>query len=196
MMKLIAFFAGALTLAAQPTCTQITDMLYQVGTSAPAAMAGTIDLSLGYTIAPVGQSVRRITVVAGVVSACLVPGAYAATYSVQRPAPLTGSTTYSRTWTVPSLSSGALFDSGIPFDAGGLFDSANDGAFVMVAQIEGTAPVTPSTAVAAVQIAAGPEGSCMKVIGGVSGWFPCFPETWDQLTVPWVSLANVSWNTL
>lgn len=126
------------------TCTQITDVLPVLGSSTPGTMQGYIDISLGGDVTQgattISQSIARITVTNGVVSICL-PGAspgvvYTATYTVQRPAPLTGYLpTYKRYWSVPATGP------------------------VTVSQIQCT-PSAPSCVTSPnVQIAAGPIGA-------------------------------------
>src|ERR1035438_662620 len=107
LVAALAFVCLAVSARAQgPACVQVTDTLYTVGVSLPGLMTGQIDLSLGYSAVDgpviIPQSGARQTISGGALSTCLVPGNYAAGYSVRRSAPQTGHTSFTRYWVIPS----------------------------------------------------------------------------------------------
>lgn len=110
-LSLLLVFSACLG-AQTPSCIQIQDTLYSAGVTGPVPMNGTIDLTLGYSALNgafvVVQSQARQTITAGIVNTCLVPGIYSALYTVRRPAPMTGSLTFTRYWIVPANSSSTL----------------------------------------------------------------------------------------
>ncbi len=164
---LAALLACASTLYAQPACTTITGPVYQLGSTTLTTLVdgSYIDVSLAYSpVTGPTQSVARITTVSGNFSICLAPASYTATYGVKKPSPLTGTTTYTRTWTVPS---------GGPYT---------------VQAIEGTNPVTPLTIVGLSQISqSGATNGQAPVWSTASGaWLPSTIAsgggTWGSIT--------------
>lgn len=141
---LIALLLACAPIFAQtPACQTISDTLYSVAPSAPGPMNGTITLSLTYSTAAGGpvtvQSVAQLTVTNGVVSTCLVPGKYIATYQVKRAAPLTGSVTFTRYWTLGGATWNSAFTTNNWNVATGSWNQLT-AATASVAQIE--SPIT------------------------------------------------------
>ena len=142
--------AGAL---AQPACTTITGPVYQIGAAVPMLLlnGSVIDITLAYTPATgPTQSAARITTSAGTFSACLTPATYTATYTVRLPAPMGGTDTYTRTWTVPG---------GGPYT---------------VQYVEGDTAVTPATIIALAQISKSGaiDGQTPEWSASAGAWLP------------------------
>lgn len=163
MKTLIVALLASAPIFAQPACVSVSDVIYSVGVSTPAAMNGSLDISLGYSATDgafvVTQSAARLTIVNGVLSVCLAPGNYASVYSVRRPAPLTGSVTSTRYWVIPS--------SGGPYT---------------VAQVETSVAATPALTVALSQLGGG---------GATNGQVPVW-STAQQQWVPGAGGGSVA----
>jgi hypothetical protein len=108
---LLALLAAAPALSQTPSCTlaggiagvQIVDTLNALGTLMNGSIALTLNYTLGDGTGTVVQSRDRITVTNGILSYCAPPSAViTAGYSVANPAPLSGSTNYTRYWVVPA----------------------------------------------------------------------------------------------
>jgi hypothetical protein len=172
----LVFVCLAASVFAQgPTCTQITDQIPALGVAIPGWMTGTIDLSLGYSLAdgtylfPAHSA--RITVTNGAVSSCLPPGYYTVSYSVRKPAPLTGSVTSTRFWTVPSTGPRT------------------------VQYIESATPTTPTLSIAWAQLPPPPPSGtwCVQSINGTIAWSSsCSASSYST----WTSLGTLTWNGL
>jgi hypothetical protein len=92
---------SAIAQCSAPNSIQITGPINALS----GVMTGTIDLQLDYTIPgnpPVVQSEFELQVIAGAMSVCLPPGAFVANYALPKPAPLAGTTHFTRYWLVPS----------------------------------------------------------------------------------------------
>ena len=170
----LAFFA-ALQLAAQPACQQIADTLYGVGTESPIKANGTIDLSLGYTTIDgsftVVQSIGRQTITNGTLATCPPPGLYQANYTLRKSAPLTGTTSFTRYWVIPTGGSGPYSLSSVPvgtvntngnsvsWATGITFGSVSAGDIVTIGTATCTAAAPSSLTLLAVSACSSPLGS-------------------------------------
>lgn len=182
---------GALMAAAcayaQPSCTTIVGPVYQNNTATVTTLVAGSYIDVISTYTPIGGATQgkvRIVPVAGNFSQCLPPATYAAVYSVKNPSPLTGSTTYTRTWTIPT---------GGPYT---------------VQMIEGSGPIPAYTTIALPQISTGAVGNgtyCVQVEGGVitalvvcgASPSPGGHVTWSTLGhVAWESIGHKTWGTI